>query len=144
MITIAETVVPSAVFGTFNVPDDKIYRFQNGIPGLEEQRAFAFADVEEYRPLVWMISLDGTCHLPVIPFSSITANDIDDVSRDVYLPQLYRYLNENPTSLAYIVIQLNGAAKSISLKAPILVNPDTRTGTQYILDRWIISGSQKV
>lgn len=130
--------VESALFGTISVPEDKIYFFKKGIPGLERQTEFAFLDVEEYSPLVWMVSMDGTCHFPVYPIARIEPQEIDELSATVYLPQLKQYLDERPQLVSYVIVKLAAPAVRFNLKAPVLLDPDALLGHQLILDRFQI------
>jgi flagellar assembly factor FliW len=133
----------SALFGTIEVPEEKIFQFAKGIPGLEVPRAFAFIEVEDYQPLVWMIALDGTLHLPVYPLAKVTLDDIDEISKDVYLPQIREYLTLHPDCVAYVIIKLATPLKKINLKAPVIADLESKTGYQMILDRFIFASNPR-
>ena len=128
------TMIDSRVFGSMSIENSKIIEFPKGVPGLDSERYFAFVCIEEYQPLVWMISNSGLYHLPVIPLTLIDSEDLDDESRDVYYPQLMQILNDNPSTAAYVILKLNPSIKHISLKAPIVVDVELQKGEQYILD----------
>ena len=128
------TMIDSRVFGPMGIENTKIIHFPKGVPGLDSERYFAFVCIEEYQPLVWMISQSGLYHLPVIPLTLIDSEDLDEESREDYYPQLMQILNDNPNTAAYVILKLNPSIKHISLKAPIVVDVELLRGEQYILD----------
>jgi len=128
------TAIDSRVFGLMSIENSKIIHFPKGVPGLDSERYFAFVCIDEYQPLVWMISRTGLYHLPVVPFTLIDSDDLDDESREVFYPQLMQILNSNPKTAAYVILKLNPSIKHLSLKAPIVVDVELQRGEQYILD----------
>ncbi len=128
------TMINSRVFGPMSIENSKIIHFPKGIPGLDSERYFAFVCIEEYQPLVWMVSQGGTYHLPVVPLTLIDSDDLDEESHEVYYPQLMQILNEHPKTAAYVILKLDPSVSHLSLKAPIIVDVEEQRGEQYILD----------
>lgn len=129
-------LITSNVFGEFTAPEDRVFSFPYGIPGLESEKAFTFLNVKEYEPLIWMVSINGSFHFPVLPLTSLNKEDLDDLSKKTYLPQLQKLLMENQRAVAYVILKLGIKLEKISLRAPILVHTDTNQGEQVILDRF--------
>lgn len=131
--------IQSVLFGAIEVPEQKMFLFRNGIPGLEKFRECTFLDIPEYKPLIWMTSGDGQFHFPVLPVSYFSASDFDEVSQSVYLPQLVDLLEHSSHLVAYVILKLAAPVSKISLKAPIVVDSEKRTGEQVILDRFVLT-----
>ena len=62
--------IATAHFGEVEIDDNKVLFFENGLPGLEDNKRFALLSNEESRPINWFQSLDHwEIALPVIdPF----------------------------------------------------------------------------
>ena len=129
-------IIPSKVFGNLPISKKKVFHFSSGIPGLESEKQFAFLDIEDYKPLIWMVSTSGEYHFPVLTMGLLDENDLDEPSKDVYLPQLQYILKKNPNALAYVILKLTPNLTNISLKAPIVVDVAAMQGEQIILDRF--------
>lgn len=130
--------INSTLFGNLKISRRKIVHFPNGIPGLENERKYAFLDIEEYRPLVWMVSVSGKYHFPVIPIAHLDAENIDEYSKDNYLPSLTDYIKNKQDSLAYVILRLEPEVKQVSLRAPIVVHLREQRGEQLILDNLLM------
>ena len=126
--------IPSTLFGNLKVARRKLIYFPSGIPGLKNEKQFAFLDIEEYRPLTWMISTSGKYHFPVVPLSSLNAEHLDEPSQTHYLPVLNNIINNRPACAAYVIIRLDPHVKQVSLKAPVIVYLNECKGEQLILD----------
>ncbi len=129
--------IHSTLFGELTISRRKIIHFPTGIPGLEQVRSYTFLDIEEYRPLVWMVSTCGKYHFPVIPIAHLDAESIDEHSKDNYLPLLTDIMKQQPMSVAYVILRLEPEIKQVSLKAPIIVHLQEQRGEQLILENMI-------
>ena len=109
-------------------------KFSEGIPGLETVKEYAMVTFEEYAPIVWMISIDGVYHFPLVLYKTIDFNDFDRESQRFYKIQLDKYLAKNENKNAYIILKLDSSVQTVSLRSPILVDPVKRTGKQLILE----------
>jgi len=118
--------IQSKLFGQFEVDERTVMKFSEGIPGLET--------VKEYAPIVWMISIDGVYHFPLVLYKTIDFNDFDRESQRFYKIQLDKYLAKNENKNAYIILKLDSSVQTVSLRSPILVDPVKRTGKQLILE----------
>ena len=128
--------IPSKVFGSIPVTNDLIFDFPNGIPGLEKRNSFSFIEIDEYSPLVWMISQDGEYHFPVLPLQQLKNVSLDCESVDMYLPRIIKILESKPEANAYFILKLSAKLENFSLKAPIIVDSLSGKGEQLILDRF--------
>lgn len=126
--------IPSKIFGSFEVDESKKVHFKNGIPGLESVKEYVFVAFEEYKPISWMISTNGEYHFPVAILNLIDPEDLDDVSREEFLPDLRKKLDQNQDLLCYIIIKLDESVSEVNLKAPVIVDSKERTGQQLMLE----------
>ena len=129
-----QQVIPSTLFGEIKVARRKLVYFPSGIPGLQQEKQFTFLDIEEYRPLTWMISTSGKYHFPVVPISSLRAEHLDDVSQTHYLPLLNSLINMRPACATYVIVRLDPDIQQVSLRAPIMIYLNEYRGEQLILD----------
>lgn len=125
--------VTSIRFGTIEVPDDKIISMEKPVLGFEKYRRFCLLEIDEFRPLLWLQSVDDeTIVLPVVnprmfyPEYKIEINPneiaelrIDDVSTvETYVVMT---ITDNPEDI------------SVNLQGPILINTDNNLGKQLVL-----------
>ena len=50
--------IQTAHFGEVEIDDNKVLFFDNGLPGLEDNKRFALLSNEESKPINWFQSLD--------------------------------------------------------------------------------------
>lgn len=128
--------IPSKVFGPIEVGEELVFKFPNGIPGLEKPNSFTFVEIDEYSPLVWMISKDGEYHFPVLALQELKNVSLDHESLEMYLPRIIKILESKPEANAYFILKLTAKLENFSLKAPIIVDSLAGRGEQLILDRF--------
>lgn len=127
-------IIQTAHFGEVEIDEGNILLFEQGLPGLEEDRRYALLSSEESRPVSWLQSLDHPeISLPVMdPFLvcpdysfDISNEDIHDLDikevKDVYV-------------LNILVIPGSVSAMTINLSAPVIINVRNNQGRQIILD----------
>lgn len=126
--------IQTAHFGEVEIDDNKVLFFDNGLPGLEDNKRFALLSNEESKPINWFQSLDHReISLPVmdpflicpdyafdIPQADVDALGIEQVD-DVYV-------------LSILVIPRNAGGITINLSAPIIINVRNGKGRQIVLD----------
>ena len=121
-------------FGEVEVDENKIVTFENGIFGFEDQTQFIFFFEDEEAPngLCWMQSLDDTqLALPVInpiywyPEYSPEVAD-EEVSKIGALKE------EDLQIFSVVVITDAIETMTTNLKAPIIINHETKKGTQVV------------
>ncbi len=124
-------------FGEIDLTEDKIISFENGIMGFENFKKFTllYDSEKEDRPNIsWLQSLDETnLALPVInPF--LVKSDYDPVVEDELLKPLGELNDENIAIFLVMTIPSDIEKMTVNLKAPIIVNSDTRKGCQIIVE----------
>lgn len=127
--------VQSKIFGPFQVEEGSVMHFSQGIPGLETVKEYAMIQIEEYHPIVWMVSTNGVFHFPLVDYKTIDSSDLDTASIERYKALLDSYMERNQDSIAYVILKLDKAVSKVSLKAPIVINPQLKKGQQLVLEQ---------
>ncbi|MCL2078467.1 MAG: flagellar assembly protein FliW [Oscillospiraceae bacterium] len=120
-------------FGMVEIDDNKLIDFGDGIPGLEQYRAYALLQFEESYPLVWLQSTEdtGIC-LPVLDTFAVLPNYVFDLE-DADVKSLGI---KNPDELhvvSVVVIPEDIKGMTVNLAAPIVINTKTGKAKQIVL-----------
>jgi len=125
-------------FGEVDLDEDKIIYFENGIFGFEECKKYTilFDNEDGERPdISWLQSLEEPLlAIPVVnPF--LVKEDYNPEIEDELLKSLGQINEENTVVLISITVPADIKKISANLKAPFIINSDTRKGTQIIVDK---------
>jgi flagellar assembly factor FliW len=123
------------LFGTIDVPEERVIRFKDGIPGLECMRRSILIRDEKTLPFYWLQSLeDGDTYLPVIsPFiidETYTASVEDNALEEVELVR-----EEDLLVVVVAVIPQEVTKMTANMAAPLIINISKNAGKQIILDK---------
>ena len=134
--------VVSQRFGSFEIPEDRVFRFGNGLIGFPKAEHFVLLDHRPGSPFKWMLSLED----PELAFA--VANPSDLVSD--YSPPLKKaakQLSANDADVAIfalVTIPSDPTQMTINLMAPVAVDLRSMTAEQLILDRPDLSPAHPV
>lgn len=124
-------------FGEIDLEEDKILTFENGIMGFEDFKRYTilFDSDDGAEPMIsWLQSLDEEMlALPVVNPLLVKA-DYNPVVEDELLKSLGELTEENIVILLTMTIPQDIEKMSVNLKAPIVINSDTRKGCQVIVE----------
>ena len=125
------------LFGAIDIPDDKIIVLENGMIGLPEMKYFALIFDEEKEDggkVRWLQSMDDPeTAFPVMdPF--LVKADYNPMINDDILRPLGELKEDNTFILTTLTVPRDIQKMSINLKAPIIINSDTRKGAQIIVE----------
>jgi flagellar assembly factor FliW len=125
--------VRTANFGDIEVPEEKILRFEEGIPGFPHIRQFVMLEFEDLKPFHYLQSLEDPpiALLVVDPFLFYSAYEVKLGETDAEGLQTERL--EDVSVFVVATIPENPAAATINLMAPVLINEKKRRGKQTIL-----------
>ncbi|MEG1459138.1 MAG: flagellar assembly protein FliW [Acetivibrio sp.] len=130
-------VVQTRYFGEIDLTEEKIITFENGIMGFENYKRFTILyDVEkEEKPSIsWLQSLDEkNFALPVVN-PMIVKEDYNPVVEDELLKSLGDLNEENVVILLIMTIPSDITKITANLKAPIIINSDSKKGCQIIVE----------
>jgi flagellar assembly factor FliW len=121
-------------FGGIEIPEEKVIRFREGIPGLECMKRSILIKVEETLPFYWMQSLeDGDISLPVINPLIIDEAYSPSVEDNI-LEELALDREEDLLIVVVAVIPKELQNMTANMAAPLLINIEKNIGKQVILD----------
>ena len=129
-------LVQTKFFGEFDLPEEKIVTLERGLIGLEQYKKYTILyDCEkEEANISWFQSVEEpTLALPVIkPW--LVKEDYDPVVEDELLTGLGDLTEENLVILLTMTVPEDIKQMSVNLMAPIIINADTRKGTQIVVE----------
>ena len=115
------------LFGEIDIADDKIISLEDGMIGLPEYRNFALIFDEEKEK-------DKSSVMFPVMQPNLVRSDYNPMVNDEMLRPLGGMTEDN----TYVLVTLTAAPDpkdtSVNLKAPIVINTDTRRGAQIIVE----------
>lgn len=130
-------IIKTRHFGEVDLDDEKIIEFENGIMGFEDCKRFTILfdnEAEERSPISWLQSIDDPMvALPVVSPITVMAG-YNPVVEDEYLEPLGKLNDENLVILLSIRVPQNIRDITVNLKAPFIINSDTKKGCQLIAE----------
>ena len=129
-------LVQTKFFGEIDLPEEKIVTLERGLIGLEQYKKYTILyDCEkEEANISWFQSVEEpTLALPVIkPW--LVKEDYNPVVEDELLTGLGDLTEENLVILLTMTVPDDIKQMSVNLMAPIIINADTRKGTQIVVE----------
>lgn len=124
-------------FGEIDLEESKIITFDQGIMGFEECKQYTILyDIEdgEKPSISWLQSIEEPgLALPVInPFT--IKPDYNPVVEDELLKPLGDINEDNLVLMLTVTVPTDITNMSVNLKAPFIINADTRKGCQAIIE----------
>lgn len=130
-------IIKTKHFGEIDLDENKVITFEHGIMGFEEYKRYTILyDLEEgdKTTISWLQSLDESgLALPVINPLSIKP-DYNPTVEDEVLKPIGDITDENLLILLTINVPADRTKISANLKAPFVINSDTRKGCQIIVE----------
>lgn len=130
-------LVKTRHFGEIDLDENKIIHFTDGILGFENCKNYTLLydnEGEERPDISWLQSLEEPAlAIPVIsPF--VLKEDYNPEVEDELLNPLGDLNNDNIVVLVSITVPSDITRMSANLKAPFILNADTRKGCQIIVE----------
>ena len=130
-------LINTRLFGEIDVDDQKILTFEKGLIGFEELTRFTLIynnETESSNSITWLQSLDEEWFaLPAInPFHVMT--DYNPIVEDEILTTIGELNEENTVIFLTLTIPADITKMTTNLKAPIVINADTKKGCQVIAE----------
>lgn len=130
-------LVNTRIFGEIDIDESKIIEMENGIIGFPDLKRFALVYDEEKKgesSISWLQSLDeGAFALPVMN-PTVVKEDYNPYVEEELLKPLGTLTPENLCVLVTVKVPKNIKEMSVNLKAPIVINVDTKFGAQVIVE----------
>ena len=130
-------LVNTRIFGEIDIDEAKIITMENGIIGFPDLKKFALVYDEEKKgesSISWLQSLDeGAFAIPVMN-PTVVKEDYNPFVEEELLKPLGTVTPENLCVLVSVKVPQDITQMSVNLKAPFVVNVDTRIGVQLIVE----------
>ena len=130
-------LVKTKYFGEINLSEDKIITMERGMFGFEEYKKYTilYDSEKDGRPNVsWFQSVEE----PSLAFSVINPmavmEDYNPIVEDELLKGLGEITEENIVVLLPLTVPQEVTNMTANLKAPIIINADTRKGAQVVVE----------
>ena len=127
--------IKTRIFGDVTISDDKMISFPNGIVGFPDLKDFALIHDEEQGDqagIRWMQSVqEPNFAMPVIN-PLVVKEDYDPMVDDELLSVIGK--GENILVMTTITVPTDLSKMSVNLKAPFVINVDTRKAVQVVLE----------
>ncbi len=130
--------VSSRIFGEIEIEDDKILTFESGLIGFEEYKKFAIVyDTEKQTQggIMWLQSMeDPDLAFPIID-PMLVYDNYNPVVEDEWLKPIGDIKNETDIFVLSILTVPSDLTKmTANLKAPVIINTETRKACQIIVN----------
>jgi flagellar assembly factor FliW len=119
-------------WGELEIPDDQAIHLPEGLLGFEELHRFVFLDIEEFRPFVWLVSVDDPelsfavadpCHFHPGAYP-VTLSDADETLLD---------LEAGDSVAVFVIVAVSPKGEvTANLKGPIVLNMRNRRAKQLV------------
>ena len=130
-------LVKTRHFGEVDLDEEKVLTFEDGLIGFEDYKRYTIMYNNEEggnNTISWLQSLDEPeLALPVISPLSVMADYNPIVEDEVLLP-LGELTEENIIILLTLSVPSDITKMSANLKAPLVINADTKKGCQIIAE----------
>lgn len=126
------------LFGTIDIEDEKVITLEGGMIGFPFLQKFTLIFDEEKEKkatsIMWLQSMDeGEVAFPVMHPNEIKPDYNPTVNDEMLVP-----LGELDEENTYVLVTVTAAAEAkettVNLKAPIVINTDTKKGCQIIVE----------
>lgn len=130
-------LIQTKYFGDIEMGEDKIITFEQGLFGFEEYKRYTILyDVEagEEHTFSWLQSVEcKELALPVVNPLTIL-DDYNPIINDELLGGIGDITDENLVVLLTMTVPQDLTKMTSNLKAPIIINADTRKGAQIVVE----------
>ncbi len=119
--------------GTFSYEEEDIITLNNGLCGMTRYTRFVLRSPASTAPISWLISIENSdLTVPVVrpdklfPEHAITALPVADVTK-----MLGCRIKSHARIYCVLTLPQDVTRASVNLRAPLLINPQTKCGVQY-------------
>ncbi len=130
-------LVKTKHFGEIDLDENKVITFEDGIIGFEDCKRYTILYNNEEgnsSTISWLQSLDTPeLALPVISPLSVMS-DYNPIIEDDVLNPIGELTEENVIILLTLSVPSDVAKMTVNLKAPLVINADTKKGCQIIAE----------
>lgn len=123
-------IIETSTWGQLDINEEAVYQFPKGIPGFEEETAFAVIALEE-GPFSYLQSLksDSLVFLLADPFSFYADYEFELPDTDAEELEI----EDSVWVRSIVTLKEQVEESTLNLLAPIVMNPQKRMGKQVVL-----------
>ena len=126
------------IFGEIDIPQDKIITMEKGMIGFSELKNYTLIYNSEKendkKSIMWLQSMDE----PEVAFPVVHPNEVkpdyNPTVNDEVLAPLGELNDENTYVLVTVTATPDAKKSTVNLKAPVVINTDTKKGCQIIVE----------
>jgi flagellar assembly factor FliW len=124
--------VAGTKFGQIELDESKAIVFRNGLIGFPDAKRFVLLEPRGVGPVAWLQSLD----VPALAFPVIDASALDGPYPEPGAANLAHEagLGDSELSVLVVVAATKGEGLVANLLAPLVIDLESRTGAQVMLD----------
>lgn len=129
-------VIETKNFGNIIVEEDKVYTFENGLPGFEHLRKFVIVENDDSNDnsfFCWLQSAEDPDTAFIMMDVYKLFPDYNPLVYDDDLDSLGELADDSLLIYNIVVIPENVSKMSVNLKAPVVINLATNKGMQMIV-----------
>ena len=124
-------------FGEIEIDDDKMINFEKGSIGFPDMKNFTLIfdqEAEDQNTISWLQSMDDAdVAFPVLD-PLVVCPDYNPQVEDELLKPLGELREDNLIVLVMVTVPTDIKQMTVNLKAPIVINTDTKKASQLIID----------
>ncbi|WP_455714564.1 flagellar assembly protein FliW [Anaerosporobacter sp.] len=129
-------LINTRCFGEINLDENKIITFESGLMGFEQYKRFTILyNIEDEKSKIsWLQSVEEpSLALPIVT-PGIVKEDYNPTVEDEVLKPLGELTDDNLIVFLALTVPSDIKKTTANLKAPIIINGDTRKGCQIIVE----------
>lgn len=125
-------VIHTTRFGDLTLQEEQVINFANGVPGFKEATRYVTLDLQEYRPFLFMQSLD----LPELTFILVDPYPYFSsyVNNERIAKEAGWNVEDKNRLLVRVIVTIHADGEmTVNLLAPVLINTKENKGEQVLL-----------
>lgn len=130
-------LIQTKSFGEIDIPQEKIIHFEKGLLGLGDYKDYTILyDIEEGKEasIAWLQSTEEqSLAIPMIN-PLLIKKDYNPVLEEELLSSLGELNDENVVVMLTLTVPKDIKQMTVNMKAPLIINSDTRKGAQIIAE----------
>lgn len=129
--------INTKLFGEITVDEEKIIHFENGIIGFADLKNFLMIHDEEKEgksEIKWLQSIEEPAFALTVIEPFVVKKDYNPTVNDEYLKPLGEFVAEDMAVVVTMTVPSDIEKMSVNLKAPIIINVNTRKACQIIVE----------
>jgi flagellar assembly factor FliW len=125
--------------------ENDIIKFQNGIPGFNDNKEFVIIQTPEFAPFEWLVCIDTATKLRFAVINPMLFRP--DYSPNIEKEQIEDLEIEKPEDIllyAIVTIKKDPAESTANLLGPVIINKTKRIGKQVIIEDTNYTTKEKI